>query len=173
MSAILLLIAPAMEASQLNSNTQTVTVNISVPESISISCTPAAVTLNVTTPSASNQPLGGPITCITNWALLTSRTQLVIFEYFSSDTPFAGLSAITAGMVTASVNGGAVTPFADSSVTQFGQAGFFGPNLDNLSLTAGHYVSSQTDTVQLGLNNSNLIPPGNWAATLNFVAVAI
>ncbi len=175
MAALLVLagVSPLAQATQVTSNTQTVQVSVTVNESISISCTPASVSLTVTTPSATNQNLGGPISCTTNWAVLSSRTQLVILQYFTSNTPFAGLSAITAGMITGSVNGGALTPFSDTQATQFLTAGFFGPNLDNLSLSAGKFVSSQTDTVQLGLNNSNLIPPGTWTATLNIVAVAV
>jgi len=171
MSAILLL-TPAVEATQLTAPTSTVSVSITIPESISVSCTPASVAFTGT-PSAGSQPIGGLITCTVNWNLQNTRTVLDVLDYFSSDNPF-GTTKITAGMITGSANAGTATPFSDTSATQFGIAGFYGPLLGQQTFTSSstNFNGSQIDTLQLAVNNSVSIPPGTYTATLNVVALA-
>jgi len=170
--AVAMVLAPAANASQLTSATQTVTVSISIGESISISCTPASVAFTGT-PSTGSQPIGGLITCTTNWALANTRTVVNMMDYFSSDFPF-GTPAIKAGMITGAVNAGAPAPCSDSSAVQFGLTGFFCPNLGQQTFNSSstNFTGSQTDTLQLAINNSASIPVGTYTGTLNIVALA-
>jgi len=174
MAALLVLagVSPLAQATQLTAPTSTVSVSITIPESISVSCTPASVAFTGT-PSAGSQPIGGPISCTTNWNLQNTRTVVDVLEYFSSNTPF-GTPNIVNSMITASVNAGTATPFSSTAVTQFGINGFYGPLLGQQSFTSSstNFNGSQTDTLQLAVINSASIPPGTYTATLNVVALA-
>jgi hypothetical protein len=88
-------------------------------------------------------------------------------EYFTTPFVFNGLP-LGPNTFSASVDGGPVTPFSNTSTTIAGVNGYFGPNL--LSTSPGA-TGSRTNTVQLAVNTASL-SPGSYTTTLNILALA-
>lgn len=153
----------AAAAQALTSGPQQITLNVSLAESLTLTCTPS--TVNFTGSSGTLQG-SAPISCQTSWSIGASRTQLTVMEYFTTPFVFSGLS-LGPNTFSASVDGGPVTPFSNTSATIAGVTGYFGPNLLSTSASKS---GSHTDTVQLAVNTASL-SPGSYTATLNILAI--
>jgi hypothetical protein len=156
--------SPAAAAQALTSGPQQITLNVTLAESLSLTCTPSTVNF---TGSGGTLQGSAPISCQTSWSLGPSRTQLTVMEYFTTPFVFTGLP-LGPNVFTASVDGGPVTPFSNTSSTIAGVTGYFGPNLLSTSPSAS---GNRTSTVQLAVNTAAL-SPGSYTTTLNILALA-
>jgi hypothetical protein len=156
--------SPAAAAQALTSGPQQITLNVTVGETLTLTCTPSTVNF---TGSGGTLQASAPISCQTSWNLGPSRTQLTVMEYFSNPFVFGSLP-LGPSTFSASVDGGPVTPFSNTSSTIAGITGYFGPNLLSTSPSS---QGTRTDTTQLAVSTASL-PPGSYNATLNILAIA-
>ncbi|HEY0705128.1 MAG TPA: hypothetical protein VGD60_20350 [Candidatus Acidoferrales bacterium] len=172
LSAVMIL-APAttLQADQILSNAQTVNLSFSVNESLTLSCTPAAVTFSYNA-VAGTGTASGPISCTSTWALASTRTQLFGYAYFA--TPGAALADATTNVPTsevfASMDGGAVQPCTgtDTTISTIPVGGLCsgfnplsGPLSNPVNLTGTH-----TNTILLSLANLGQLSVGSYAGVL-------
>src|SRR5713101_2573857 len=110
---------------QLNSAEATATLSATLPESLTVTLLPGAVSFVLTSGSATNAG-NVSITATTSWTLAVTRTNLALYGYFSSASAALVHSALTnttdipSARVEVSVNSGALAPF-DQTVA-FGAA---------------------------------------------------
>lgn len=168
-AALSLIWSPAATAQALTSGPAAITLNVSVAETLTLSCTPPTVSFSG---SGGTLQASAPISCTTTWSLAPTRSSLTVAQYFTTPFVFNGLS-LGPNIFTSSVDGGAATPFSNNSNTIAGVTGYFGPNLLSLSTSNGNLPSQSqhTDTSQLTLNTASM-PPGSYTSTLNILAIA-
>lgn len=171
--AALSIAAPA--EAQLNSSEATVTLTAVLPESLTVTLLPNAVSFTLTSGSATNAG-SAPVSAVTSWTLAATRTNVSLYGYFSSATAAlvhtlpSNTVDIPSSRVEVSVNGGANAAF-DQTVA-FGAASA-GRQLFSQALTALTATGSRTDTLALNINlSSYALPADSYAGTLRIRAQA-
>ena len=164
---------PAM--AQLDSAEASATLTAVLPESLSVSLLPGAVTFTLASGSATNAG-NLPIAVTTTWTLAVTRTDVALYAYFSNasaalvHTIPASTVDIPSSRVEVSINGGATAPL-DQTVA-FGGANA-GRRIFTQSLTALTASSSRTDSLALNINlSSYALPADTYTGTLRLRAQA-
>lgn len=156
---------------QVNSNSATVNLTATLPESLTISASPTNV--NFTLASSGASAGSSQISITTAWALLATRSSLTLYAFCSS--PTAALSNgsgnnIPAANLTGSPNGGAFSSFTangpfgtGTSLAIFTQA-----------ITTGNLNSTRSDTLNLNIDTTGLsLPVGTYTGVLTIRAQAL
>ena len=171
---LLLAAASSLAAAQLNSNTQTISLSATLPESLTVGLSASSVTFNLTAGSATNAGNTG-VTATTTWVLRPSRTTLRVLAYFGSATAAmtdGGGNNIPSSSFFISNNGG-----ASAAVNQT-QAGFGVANsalqLSSTAITNANRAGNRTDAMLFNINLTTLpqLPAGTYTGTLNIQAQA-
>ena len=171
--SILAIAAPAR--AQLNSTESTASLTAVLPESLTVTLVPNAVTFTLTSGSASN--VGSvAIAATTTWTLGATRTGVTLYGYFSSasaalvHTAASNIVDIPSAKVEVSVNGGANAAF-DQTVA-FGAASA-GRQLFTQAITVLNASGSRTDNLALNINLSGyVLPADTYTGTLRIRAQA-
>jgi hypothetical protein len=156
---------------QVNSNSATVNLSATLPESLTISATPASV--NFTLASSGTAAGSSQISITTAWALLATRSSLTLYAFASSAT--AALTDgsgnnIPAANLTGSPNGGSFSAFTGNS--SFGTGTSL--SIFTQAITTGNLNSTRTDTLNLNINTTGLsLPVGTYTGVLTIRAQAI
>lgn len=175
-AAIVLLIAAAssLASAQLNSNTQTIALSATLPESLTVSLSASAVSFNLTAGSATNAGSTG-VTATTTWVLRPSRTAMAVYAYFSSATAAltdGGGNNIPSSAFFIADNGGASTA-VNQTFAGFGAANA-ALRLANVTITNANRAGTRNDAMVYNINLSTLaqLPAGTYTGTLNIQAQA-
>jgi len=176
-----LLLAFSTGAQQLNSNVQTVSLSMSVAESLTITASPSSITF---TPNAgyTAATASGPITISTVGQLAATRSSLWIDAYFASATSALanGSSLIPASQVFASWNGMTTIPCSGND-TGLGVTGsacnggggtfpLFTPT-STPPLTLPSFTN--TSTLLLSLGGMSGLVPGSYTGVINIEAAVL
>jgi hypothetical protein len=160
---------------QLDSSEATATLTAVLPESLSVSLLPGAVTFTLASGSATNAG-NVPIAVTTTWTLAVTRTDVALYAYFSSasaalvHTVPTSTVDIPSSRVEVSVNGAAANPL-DQTVA-FGAASA-GRRIFTQSLTALTFSGNRTDSLALNINLSSYgLPADTYTGTLRLRAQA-
>lgn len=162
--------ATAAEA-QVNSNSATVNLTATLPESLTISASPTNV--NFTLASSGTAAGSAQISITTAWALLATRSSLTVYAFCAS--PTAALTDgsgdnIPAANLTGSANGGAFSSFTANSPFGTGTS----LSIFTQAITSGNLNSTRTDTLNLNINTTGLsLPVGTYTGVLTIRAQAI
>jgi len=162
-------------AQALNSGAQTIALNATLSESLTLSLSANAVNFTLTPGSATNAGSTN-ITATTAWTLRPGRTAVGVFAYFT-----AAASALTDGSgnnIPSSAfkiadNGGASTALTNSVTFSGANAGL---QLANVAITGANRNSSRTDVMAFNIDLSAgtlpQLPAGTYTGTLNIQAQA-
>ena len=171
--AVLAVAAPAQ--AQLNSSETTVALTAVLPESLTVTLLPNAVSFTLASGSATNAG-SATVSATTAWTLAATRTNVSLYGYFSSATAALVHTApsntvdIPSARVEVSVNGGANAAF-DQTVA-FGAASA-GRQLFSQAITALTATGARTDTLALNINlASYALPADSYTGTLRIRAQA-
>jgi hypothetical protein len=174
-AVMVLIIAAAcsVASAQLNSNTQTIALTATLPESLTVGLSASAVTFNLTAGSAANAGNIG-VTATTTWVLKPTRTTLAVYAYFASTNAFTdgGTNTIPTSAFFISDNGGASTAVT-GTFAGFGAAGA-ALRLANVTITNANRAGNHTDAMVYNINLSTIpqLPAGSYTGTLNIQAQA-
>jgi len=173
--ALMLAAATSLASAQLNSGAQTIALNATLNESLTLSLSANSVTFNLTPGSATNAGSSN-ITATTSWVLKPTRTAVGIFAYFT-----AAAAALTDGSgdnipssaFTISDNGGTAAGLTNTVVFGGGNAGL---QVANVAITGTNRNGSRTDVMAFNINLSGgtlpQLPAGTYSGTLNIQAQA-
>ena len=171
---VLLLMATAVSvsAAQLNSGAQTIALNATLSESLTLSLSANAVNFTLAAGAASN-PGSTNITATTAWTLKPGRTAVGVYAYFASSTAALtdGTNNIPSSAFFIADNGGASTALTNTVAFGAGNAGL---QLANVPITGANKTASRTDAMAFNINLSTLpqLPANTYTGTLNIQAQA-
>ena len=178
-SLSLSLLTSAVSAySQLNSGTQSVTLNAVMAETLTLSATSTSVNFALAGSSTATAAL--PVVIITTWVLQPSRANLVLDAYFASSSAALTDGAATPDYIPSSAVLGKVSTGTPTSYTAFTQTTALGPagaglTLFTVPLTASNRTGVRTDNLNLQINLSGLpqLPAGTYTGTITLQAQAL
>jgi len=158
-----------------NSGPQTIALNATLYESLTLSLSANAVNFPLTAGSAAN-PGSTNITATSTWVLKPGRTALGVYAYFASAaaalTDGAG-DNIPSSAFKISDNGGASTGLTNT--VAFGAANA-GLQLANVAITGANRSGNRTDVMAFNIDLSTgtlpQLPAAAYAGTLNIQAQA-
>jgi hypothetical protein len=159
---------------QINSNTGTVTVNATLPESLTVSLTNPTITIPLTENTAANQqtaPATGT-TITTAWVLNPGRTAVKVFVYSATANPLTnGTDTVPATSIKISNTGISGTYTAMAAGTPFGTGLQIG---GSTTITGTNKNSSRTDTIffEIDTTFNAQLSAGTYTGTLNVQAQA-
>ena len=174
--ALGLAVATTMASAQaINSGAQTITLNASLAESLTLSLSANSVNFTLAAGSATNAGSAN-ITATTTWVLKPGRTAVGVYAYFASAaaalTDGAGDNIPSSAFFIAD-NAGAST--ALTSTVAFGAANA-GLQLANVAITGANKNSSRTDVMAFNINLTGgtlpQLPAATYTGTLNIQAQA-
>jgi hypothetical protein len=180
-AGLLTLASPAALLAQAKlSNTATVALTATLPESLSISLDQSAVSFNLV---AGGKATGStPVTVTTSWVLQNSRQNVRLTAYFA--TPTAALTNggtpavdIPSSEVFGAVGTGSSSWTAFTDGPDAGGVGEAGGSLNLLTqaISSSNYNSSAQTVLNLeiDLTNQTQLPAGTYTGTLNLQADAL
>jgi len=171
--ALGLALATTMAAAQaLNSGAQTIALNATLAESLTLSLSANAVNFTLAAGSAAN-PGSTTITATTTWVLKPGRTAVGVYAYFANAaaalTDGAGNNIPSSAFFIAD-NAGASTPLTNT--VAFGAASG-GWQMANVAITGANKSATRTDQMAFNINLTGVqIPAANYTGTLNIQAQA-
>jgi len=173
--AVAMIFAASMASAQLNSGAQTIALNATLAESLTLSLSANAVNFTLAAGSATNAG-SATITATTAWTLKPGRTAVGVYAYFASAaaalTDGAG-DNIPSSAFFISDNGGAST--ALTSTVAFGAANA-GYQMANVAITGANKTASRTDAMTFNINLAGgtlpQLPANTYTGTLNIQAQA-
>jgi hypothetical protein len=171
--ALGLALATTMAAAQaLNSGAQTIALNATLAESLTLSLSANAVSFTLAAGSAAN-PGSTTITATTTWVLKPGRTAVGVYAYFANAaaalTDGAGNNIPSSAFYIAD-NAGAST--ALTNTVAFGAASG-GWQMANVAITGANKSATRTDQMAFNINLTGVqIPAANYTGTLNIQAQA-
>ncbi len=173
--AVAMIFAASMASAQLNSGAQTIALNATLAESLTLSLSANAVNFTLAAGSAANAG-SATITATTAWSLKPGRTAVGVYAYFASSaaalTDGAG-NNIPSSAFFISDNGGAST--ALTSTVAFGAANA-GYQMANVAITGLNKTASRTDAMTFNINLTGgtlpQLPANTYTGTLNIQAQA-
>jgi len=178
MVALALITATSLASAQsLNSGPQTIALNATLSESLTLSLSANAVNFTLTPGSATNAGSTN-ITATTSWTLRPGRTAVGVYAYFTSAAAAMTDGGTPANNIPSSAfkiadNGGASTALTNS--VAFGAANA-GLQLANVTITGANRSSSRTDAMAFNIDLSGgtlpQLPAGTYTGTLNIQAQA-
>jgi hypothetical protein len=169
------LTATVASAQVLNSGAQTIALNATLAESLTVGLSANAVSFTLAAGSAANAGSTN-ITAATAWTLKPSRTAVRVYAYFANST-----SALTDGAgntIPSSAffiadNAGPST--ALTNTVAFGGANA-GLQLANVTITNANRAGNRTDAMAFNINLTGgtlpQLPAGSYTGTLNIQAQA-
>jgi len=167
-------LATTMASAQaINSGAQTIALNATLAESLTLSLSANAVNFTLAAGSANNAGSTN-ITATTAWVLKPGRTAVGVYAYFASAaaalTDGAGDNIPSSAFFIAD-NAGPST--ALTATVPYGGA-LAGLQLANVSITGANKNSSRTDAMAFNINLSTLpqLPANTYTGTLNIQAQA-
>jgi hypothetical protein len=161
-------------AQVVNSGPQTIALNATLAESLTLSLSANAVSFNLAAGSANNPGSTG-ITATTAWVLKPGRTSVTVDAYFLSSTAALsdGTNNIPSSAFKISNNGGAFAPLTNT--VAFGAANA-GLNLATVTITGTNKNFSRTDNMSFNIDLSGgslpQLPASTYTGTLNIQAQA-
>ena len=174
--ALGLALATTMVSAQaLNSGAQTITLNATLAESLTLSLSGNSVSFPLTAGSAAN-PGSTNITATTTWVLKPGRTAVGVYAYFANAgaalTDGAGDNIPSSAFLIAD-NAGPST--ALTSTVAFGAANG-GLQLANVAITGANKSATRTDVMAFNINLTGgtlpQLPANAYSGTLNIQAQA-
>ena len=171
----LALAATMASAQAVNSGAQTIALNATLAESLTLSLSANAVNFPLTAGAAAN-PGSTNITATTTWVLKPGRTAVGVYAYFANAaaalTDGAGDNIPSSAFFLAD-NAGAST--ALTNTVAFGAANG-GLQLANVAITGANKSASRTDVMAFNINLSGgtlpQLPAATYTGTLNIQAQA-
>ena len=183
MFMLLALMASPAAFAQLISNAPTITLNATLPESLTVNVTSGA-TVNFTLAANTAANLGSTTSTVqTAWVLSPGRTTVAIWAYVANSA--AALTAgggnnIAASQVTAmaagsgSTGGVLSTTPSGGGAPSFITAGGSGVQIGSVAITGTNKASSTTTTLTWSINTTSTpqLPAGTYTGTVNIQAQA-
>jgi hypothetical protein len=175
-AALILGMSVAAQA-QLNSNTATVNLSLTVGESLTVSASPATISFVYSAANGGSAAASGPISLVTTAFIGGEYHNITVYGWLSSPSAaLTGPSNIPAAEVFSQVNNFSMNTCTQSNGDGIGVAGAGCPGknvvLDALPVSAaGTYTL--TDTVNLSLANLGALLPGTWTGVITFEAQAL
>jgi hypothetical protein len=173
--AMIMLIVAAVSslasAQALPSGGQAITLNATMPESLTLNLSANAVNFALAPNTASN-PGSTNITATTSWILGSGRTAVGVYAYFTNSASAlnAGTNNIPSSAFQISNNGGALNALTNS--VAFGGANA-GLQLASVAITGANQVGNRTDNMTFNINTTGLtLPAAAYTGTLNIQAQA-
>jgi hypothetical protein len=172
-SSLLLLCAVSAGAQVINSGVQTVSLNATLNDSISLTLSSNAVSFVLTAGSATNSGNTG-VTATTTWISRPGR-DVSVLAYFSSATSALSNGAgsnIPSAAFSISNNGGAYLPL--TTTVAFGGANA-GRQIFTVKVTGQNKTGTHADNMLFNIDLSALpqLPAGTYTGTLNIQAQVI
>ncbi|HEY1263696.1 MAG TPA: hypothetical protein VGF06_09240 [Terriglobales bacterium] len=171
----LILAAAALAPAQvINSGAQTIALNATLNESLTLSLSGNSVNFNLTAGSAANAGSTN-ITATTSWVLKPSRTAVKVYAYFGSATAALtdGTNNIPSSAFFIADNAGPSS--ALTNTVAFGAANA-GLQLANVPITGANRAGSRTDIMAFNINLTGgtlpQLPASTYIGTLNIQAQA-
>ena len=163
---------------QLNSSAQTVTLNATLAEALTISATPSGINFNLVQGGIATA--SAPVAVSTSWLLKSTRANIAVFAWFT--TPSAALSdgASTPNNIPSTEILGQVSSGTPTSYTAFTQSTALGTASGSLqlftqALSASSRALTRTDNLnlQINLTAQPQLPAGTYSGILNLQAQAL
>jgi hypothetical protein len=172
-SSLLLLCAVSAGAQVVNSGVQTVSLNATLNDSITLTLSSNSVSFLLTAGSATNSGSTG-VTATTTWVSRPGK-DVSVLAYFSSATSAlsdGGGSNIPSSAFSISNNGGAFLPL--SNTVAFGGANA-GRQIFTVKVTGQNKTGTHADNMLFNIDLSALpqLPAGTYTGTLNIQAQVI
>jgi hypothetical protein len=169
------IVASMASAQAINSGAQTIALNATLAESLTLNLSANAVNFTLSAGSAAN-PGSTNITATTAWTLKPGRTAVGVYAYFanaaSALTDGAG-NNIPSSAFSIADNGGTSTALINT--VAFGGANG-GLQLANVGITGANKTSSRTDVMAFNINLTGgtlpQLPAATYTGTLNIQAQA-
>lgn len=175
--ALLFALAPSTSSAQVLSGTQSVTLNATLAQSLSISITSGS-TVNFTLSNGAAANGNVPVVIQTSWNLTPLIVGTVsLYGYFS--TPAQALADGTGNYITSTQVEGRMTTGTPVSYVPFTQTNPVGPAAGSLALfteavTILNAVKTRTDNLDLRINlTAQTIPSGSYTGVLTLQARSI
>ena len=171
--ALGLALATTMASAQaLNSGAQTIALNATLAESLTLSLSANAVNFTLAAGQAAN-PGSVPITATTTWTLKPGRTAVGVYAYFTTTTALtdgAGNNIPSSAFFVAD-NAAPSTALTANTPWTTGT----GLQMANVAISGTNRSSSRTDAMTFNINLSTLpqLPAATYTGTLNVQAQAI
>lgn len=173
--ALGLALATTMASAQaLNSGAQTIALNATLAESLTLTLSGNAVNFTLAAGSAANAGSTN-ITATTTWVLKPGRTAVGVYAYFANAAAALtdGTNNIPSSAFFIADNAGAST--ALTAATPF-NAALSGLQLANVAITGANKSASRTDNMAFNINLSGgtlpQLPASTYLGTLNIQAQA-
>lgn len=185
MMVMALAIASTSAAAQLNSNAPTVTLNATLPESLTVSVTSGATVNFTLAANTAANPGSTTSTIQTAWVLQPGRTKVTIWAWVANGaaaltdgagdniaasqvTATAAGSGSAGGALNTSVSGGANVP---AFITP---AAATGVQIGNVAITGANKASSTTTTLTWNISTTATpqLPAATYTGTVNIQAQA-
>jgi len=165
--AVLTMASISVSAQVVNSGAQTIALNASLSESVSLTLSANAVSFNLTAGSANN-PGSTSVTATTTWTLRPNRGSLSVYAFFANSASALSDGAgnnIPSADFQISDNGAAFQ--APTNTVPFGGANA-GLQLANVRILGNNKQGSRTDTMNFNINLGTLpsLPAGVYSGTL-------
>jgi hypothetical protein len=183
--AMALAIATTSAAAQLNSNAGTVTLNATLPESLTVSVTAGSIVNFTLAANTAANPGSTTSTIQTAWVLSPGRTKVTVWAWVANGaaaltdgagdniaasqvTATAAGSGSAGGALNTSVSGGANVP---AFITP---AAATGVQIGNVAITGANKASSTTTTLTWNINTTATpqLPAATYTGTVNIQAQA-
>jgi hypothetical protein len=169
-------IASMASAQVVNSGAQTINLNATLAESLTLSLSANTVNFTLAAGSATNNG-SAPITATTSWVLKPGRTAVTVDAYFASAAAALTDGAATPNNIPSSAfkisTGGTYNPL--SNTVAFGAASA-GLRLRNTTITGANKSATVSDVMafQIDLSGGTLpqLPAATYTGTLNIQAQA-
>jgi hypothetical protein len=170
------MVLPASMASAqaLSTGAQTIALNATLAESLTLTLSANTVNFTLNAGSATNAGSAG-ITATTKWTLAPGRNSVGVYAYFGSATAALtdGVDNIPSSAFYISDNGGASVPLVNSVVFGAANAGL---KLATVGITAANRSGTQTDAMTFNINLTGgtlpQLPANIYTGTLNIQAQA-
>jgi hypothetical protein len=165
--AVLTMASTGVSAQAVNSGAQTIALNATLSESVTLTLSANAVNFNLTAGSANN-PGSTSITATTSWALRPNRGSLSVYAFFANSASAlsdGGGNNIPSAGFEVSDNGAAFQTL--TNMVPFGGANA-GLQLANVRILGNNKQGSRTDTMDFNINLGTLpsLPAGVYSGTL-------
>ncbi len=169
--------APAAQA-QVNSNSGTVGITATLPESLTVSASPATVTFTLVPQGTAAG--SSPVSVVTSWVMLPTRASVNLYSWFA--TPAAALTdgASTPNNIPSSDVFASTPNGIPTTLTAFTQTNALGSTNGGLklfsqALSISNREGTRTDavTMQVNLTATPQLPAGTYTGTLNVQVQAI
>jgi len=177
LSLILILpVSPGAFGQSLNSNSPTVVLTATLPETLTVSASPTTATFTLVPGGTSN---ANTIAITTSTVLMGSRTSLILVGYFASAAAALSTSAPVSSIPSSDVFGqvSTGTPTSYTAFTQSDALGTAGAGLLLFSqtITTANDVQTRTDNLSLEINlaSSPQQPAGTYTGILTLQAQAM